>query len=209
MKPNPRLAHDVIVFDLGNTLIRFDHNISARKISGSSGADIEKIYQTFFDSEFTRAFERGEISPRQFHERVSAFLGIGMAYEEFVAVWNDIFWEDKEMCDLARHIKGNASHRLFLLSNLNNLHFRYIREKFDIIDIFDELILSFEVGAIKPEKKIYDEVLRRGATDASRVVYIDDREDLITEALKFGIDAIRFENNPAKLKKLLHSRGIL
>jgi hypothetical protein len=40
--------YDCIVFDLGNTLIRFDHNISANKIAKRFNVDAKKIYDTFF-----------------------------------------------------------------------------------------------------------------------------------------------------------------
>jgi glucose-1-phosphatase len=198
--------YGTIVFDLGNTLIRFDHNISARKIARLFNLDAAKIYDTFFDSEMTRAFEKGEISPGQFHERASAFLGIDMPYDEFVPVWNDIFWEDKECCKLARRLKKD--YRLFLLSNVNRLHFEHIEKKFGIIRIFDEIILSYMVGAIKPDRLIFDDVIKRTGGRKESLLYIDDREDLIKEALSMGIDSIRFEGTQA-LKRALAEKGVI
>jgi FMN phosphatase YigB (HAD superfamily) len=54
--------YSTIVFDLGNTLIRFDHNISARKVANLCHLDSKKIYDAFFDSEITRAFEKGALA---------------------------------------------------------------------------------------------------------------------------------------------------
>jgi len=197
---------EVIVFDLGNTLIRFDHNISAQKIAGLFGIDSKIIYDMFFDSPITRAFERGEISPVEFHEKASLALGNKLPFKDFVDIWNDIFWEDEGSCRIARTLKANG-YTLFLLSNLNRLHFEHIRGKFGILDIFDELILSFEVGAIKPEKAIFDHVVKLAGGDRSRLVYIDDREDLIKEASALGIDSIRFIDAP-RLEVELKRRGI-
>ena len=198
--------YSTIVFDLGNTVIRFDHNISAKKIASLFHLDSKKIYDIFFDSEITRAFEKGAISPREFHARASALLGIKLPYSDFVKIWNDIFWEDEGACRLARELK-NLKYRLFLLSNVNRLHFEYIEKKFDIIKIFDELILSFVVGAMKPERAIFDDVIRRAGGDKSEILYIDDREDLIKEAAAMGIDSIRFEGAD-KLKETMAERGI-
>ena len=197
---------EVIIFDLGNTLIRFDHNISARKLANLFHIDSEKIRALFFDSELTRAFEKGLISPRAFYSKVTEFLNVKIPFRDFVAIWNDIFWEDKEACDIARQLK--ARYKLFLLSNVNRLHFDYVADKFDIIKIFDEVILSFAVGAIKPEKKIFEDAIRRAGMDRSKVLYIDDREDLIKEANSFGIESIRYEG-AEKLKAELEKRGIL
>ena len=199
--------YSTIVFDLGNTVIRFDHNISAKKIASLFHLDSKKIYDIFFDSEITRAFEKGALSPREFHKRASALLGIKLPYNDFVKIWNEIFWEDEDTCCLARELK-DLNYRLFLLSNVNRLHFEYIEKKFDIIKIFDELILSFVVGAVKPEYPIFEDVIRRAGGDKASILYIDDREDLVKEALRLGIDSIRFEG-AFKLKETMAERGII
>lgn len=198
--------YSTIVFDLGNTLIKFDHNIAAKKIASLFRLDSKKIYDAFFDSEMTRAFERGMISPREFYKRAKELFGINLPFKDFVSIWNDIFWEDEEACDIARRLKEHP-YRLFLLSNVNRLHFEHIQKKFDVIKIFDEVILSFMVGAIKPDKTIFDDMVRRAGGDKSEILYIDDREDLIKEAMAFGIDSIRYEGS-ANLKKALKEKGV-
>lgn len=198
--------YSVIVFDLGNTIIRFDHSISARKIANLFHLDSKKIYDAFFDSEMTRAFEKGDISGKEFYNRASDLLGVKMPYKDFVAIWNDIFWEDKEACALARQLKKN--YKLFLLSNVNRLHFEHIEKKFDIIKIFDEIILSYLVGATKPDKLIFEDVIRRAGGRKESLLYIDDREDLIKEALAMGIDSIRFEG-AGKLRKVMAQKGVI
>lgn len=196
----------VIVFDLGNTLIRFDHTIAAKKLANLFRIDSKKVYDMFFDSELTKAFERGLISPREFYRRATRELGIKLPFKDFVLIWNDIFWEDEGVCAIARQLKKD--YRLFLLSNVNRLHFEHIRSKFDIIGIFDEVILSFMVGAIKPDRLIFDHVVKRAGGDRKALLYIDDREDLIKEATALGIDSIRHEN-AAKLEETLKNKGVL
>ncbi|MCM8790889.1 MAG: HAD hydrolase-like protein [Candidatus Omnitrophica bacterium] len=200
------MAYTHIVFDLGNTLIRFDHNISARKIVNLFHLDSKKVYDTFFDSHLTRDFEKGLISPREFYRKTKNHLGINIPYKDFMDIWNDIFWEDIDMCALARSLKEH--YRLFLLSNVNRSHFEYIRKKFDIINIFDDVILSFMVGAMKPDRIIFEDVIRRAGGDRSKLLYIDDREDLVKEAEQMGIDSIRFEGIE-KLKVKMKEKGVL
>jgi putative hydrolase of the HAD superfamily len=194
--------YSVIVFDLGNTLVRFNHHISADKIANLFRLDPKKVYDIFFDSELTRLFERGLISGREFHKRMTALLGIKMPYGDFVAVWNDIFWEDEGCCALARRLKDD--YKLFLLSNINRFHYEFIRRRFAIMKIFDEVILSFMVGAIKPDKEIFEDMVRRAGGDRTRILYIDDREDLVKEANLLGIDSIRYEG-AHKLEKRLEA----
>ena len=203
MKTN---KYSTIVFDLGNTLIRFDHNIAVNKLRERYDIDPKKTYDLFFDSEITRLFEAGQISPEEFHRRASALLGINVEYSEFLEIWNDIFWIDEGSCAIARRLKKD--YKLFLLSNISRLHYEYIVKKFDILEIFDEIIVSFAVGAIKPEKRIFEDAVRRAGGNKSAVLYIDDREDLIKEANAFGIESIKYEGSD-KLERDLKERGIL
>ena len=203
---SPRNKYSVIVFDLGNTLISFDHSIAARKVLNLFHTlDLKKLYDTFFDSEITSVFEKGLISPKEFHNRMQQFLGITLPYADFVPIWNDIFWEDKGSCDIARRLKSH--YRLFLLSNVNRLHFEYIRKKFDVISIFDELILSFMLGAMKPDRVMFDEAVRRAGVDADRLLYIDDRKEFVNEAKLLGIDAVHYRG-AEDLTVRLTERGI-
>ena len=198
--------YEYIVFDLGNTLIRFDHNISANKIAKLFNVDAKKIYDTFFDSGLTRPFERGHLSPAEFHAKAAELLGFDISYKKFVEIWNNIFWADDDMCALARELKKR--YKLILLSNISALHFEHIKKTFDIINIFDDIILSFEVGAIKPERKIFDELIRRSGSRREALFYIDDREDLIKAAIELGIDSVRFEDVD-KLRDVMKKKGIL
>ena len=205
-KKSSEKRYSVIVFDLGNTLIRFDHNIAARKIVNLFRLDTKKIYDLFFDSQITRDFEKGLMSPKEFHCKVQQLLGIHLPYNDFVSIWNDIFWEDKACCELARRLK-RSSYKLFLISNVNRLHFEYIRKKFDVFDMFDELILSFMVGSMKPDKHIFDDLIRRAGGDKAKLLYIDDRDDLVREARILGIESIKYEGAD-KLEKEMKHKGV-
>ncbi len=196
----------VIIFDLGNTLVRFDHSISAKKFANLFHLDSEEVRRLFFDSKLTQAFERGQISPKEFHARITRHLRVKLPFKDFVSIWNDIFWLDEGSCAIARRLKKD--YKLFLLSNISRLHYEYIVKKFDILKIFDEIIVSFAVGAIKPEKLIFEDAVRRAGGDKSAVLYIDDREDLIKEAAAFGIDSIKYQDS-GKLEKDLMERGVI
>ncbi|MFA6321404.1 MAG: HAD family hydrolase [Candidatus Omnitrophota bacterium] len=198
--------YTTIAFDMGNTVIRFDHNISAEKIARLSELKHKEIYDMFFESDITIAFEKGEISTYEFHEKACRRLGVDVPYEKFIEIWNDIFWEDEGSCEIVRELKGK--YRLILLSNVNRLHFEYIEKKFDIIKEFDELVLSYVVGAMKPDKKIYDDVVRRVDGDRDGILYIDDRADLVKAASELGIDSVRFET-AEKLRDMLRFKKVI
>jgi FMN phosphatase YigB (HAD superfamily) len=64
------------------------------------------------------------------------------------------------------------------------------------------------IGAIKPDRIIFEDVIRRAGGDRTKLLYIDDREDLTKEAALLGIDSIRFEG-VEKLKEKMKEKGAL
>jgi len=198
--------YDLIVFDLGNTLIRFDHRIAADKIVQRFDVDGDALYDAMFDSELTREFGTGKISPNDFHARFSALYGVRLGFGEFSRIWSDIFWEDEEACRLAKRLRGKVP--LCLMSNIDEIHYAHIRKRFDVIGIFDHFILSYEVGALKPDRRIYESARDASKVPFSRMLYIDDRQELVDAAASYGIESVRFEG-ARKLEELFLKKKVL
>ena len=197
-----------VIFDLGRVLIDFDHHIAAGKIAAFTDKTPEDIYAMFFDSSLTAHFEEGRISPRDFFLQVKDKLKLKIAYEEFVPIWNDIFFltdKNRLVYRMAKSLK--EAYKLALLSNINVLHFEYIKKKFPILDAFHNVIVSCEAGAIKPNPLIYRLALDRLGVLPEEVFYADDRLELIAAAKELGIQGFVFKGTE-RLKHDLIASGI-
>lgn len=213
-----------VIFDLGNVLIGFDHRIAVNRILKYTDKSAEEIYDLFFDSQITRDFEKGKIAPLEFFEKVKLLLGLNMGWDEFIPIWNEIFFPIDATEEFIRSLAcpkdnrdsgGNSSLkacsniRLVLLSNINKLHYDYVKNNFySAISLFDEVIPSYMTGFIKPEKEIYDLALRYAKANLENSVYIDDRLDLIEAARGYGIKAIQFKGID-KLREEFQKLGII
>ena len=198
----------VIVFDLGRVLVDFDHRIAAQKISGFSRKTPEQIFDLFFNSLLTQSFEEGKISPEDFFASVSRILGLNMGFEEFLPIWNGIFFlsaDNKAVYVLAKSLKRR--HRIALLSNINVLHFNYLKENFSVFDIFRDIFASCEMGCIKPNPEIYRKVISVLGVMPEEVFYVDDRLELIDQANELGIRGFVFKG-AKQLKDDLASCGV-
>jgi FMN phosphatase YigB (HAD superfamily) len=198
----------VIVFDLGRVLVDFDHLIAARKIAGLTGKSPQQIFNLFFDSSLIQSFEQGKISPGDFFASVSRMLDLKINFEQFLPIWNQIFFlseDNKAVYALGKSLRNN--HRLALLSNINILHFDYLERNFRVFDIFHDIFLSCEMGYIKPEPEIYLKVISSLGVSAEEIFYVDDRAELIDQAVKLGIRGFVFKG-VAQLKRDLAGCGI-
>ncbi|MCX5692550.1 MAG: HAD-IA family hydrolase [Candidatus Omnitrophica bacterium] len=194
--------YDAIFCDLGNVLVNFDHRIAVKKILAFTPKKEEDIYQLFFDSGITKDYEEGKISSLDFFKRVKDSLKLDMDYGVFLPIWNDIFFEtplNKKIQDFLKKIKNR--YKIAMISNINETHYGFLKEKMPIFREFDKLILSYEIGFRKPSPEIYDAALRAVGAKNSGAFYIDDRADLIEAASKLGIKGVAF-NGEGAFKKI-------
>ncbi|MDD4909147.1 MAG: HAD family phosphatase [Candidatus Omnitrophica bacterium] len=203
------MKYKAVFFDFGNVWLDFDHWRAVDKIARFSPLDKKEIFDVFFDSEYTEKFEEGRVSPRDFFNAIRPRLKLNLGIEQFNSIWNDIFFltpDNLKVHSLAKLLKKDLF--ILLISNINILHFEFLKKQFDIFGVFDRIVLSYEVGARKPKPEIYDTALRLSNAGPEEVIYTDDRPDLIAEAGKMGIDCIRFEGARAleeKLNKILEN----
>ncbi len=185
------------LFDMGNVILPFDHMISCRKLADQYDLDAHEIYDTIFTSGLARKFEEGKITGMQFYKKCLELLKLQIDYNECRNLWSDIFTENKEVSNIVLSLK--KKHELILLSNTNEWHMAYVRDKFDIINKFDKYILSYEVGYLKPHPKIY-EIAKTVAFHKDNIIYIDDIAEYVEAANKLAITAIHF-TDAQKLKR--------
>lgn len=198
-----------IIFDLGNVLIDFDHMIAAQRLSKFTDRTGKEIFDLFFDSELTGLFEEGKISPSDFFQKVKETLNLKLGFLEFVPIWNEIFFctrKNLDVYNLARNLK--KTYKVALLSNINTLHFEYIKKTFPLLDAFHNVITSFQLGIRKPEAKIYQKTLDILHVFPEEVFYVDDRQELVESARGLKIKAHVFAGLE-KLKKDLQDAGVI
>ncbi|MDP2923526.1 MAG: HAD family phosphatase [Candidatus Omnitrophota bacterium] len=190
-----------IIFDLGNVLIDFDHTIAAKRISAFCDKSAEEIFALFFDSELTGLFEEGKISPQDFFLKVKEMLNLKLEYDTFAPIWSEIFFLTKKnrcVYNLVQRLKEH--YKVALLTNINSLHFDYLKKNFPVFDAFHHIIASYEVGLRKPHPLIYQKTLELLNVLAQDAFYTDDRAELIEKAKDLGIKSFHFQNTE-KLKE--------
>jgi putative hydrolase of the HAD superfamily len=185
--------YSVIVFDLGKVLIPFSYDITIVKLNKIEKGLGEKFISFFKENYFIhRKFEKGEISEKEFLSYFINALENKVEPLTFADYYSNIFSINHEVASLLPKLK--LHYKLVLLSNTDSLHYKYGYKDFDFLRYFDKLILSFEVGAVKPETKIYTEVENFTNQPPHAHLFIDDIAEYVEAAKKIGWDAIQFLN---------------
>ena len=185
----------VVLFDLGKVLVDFDHKRAAERISAFCGKSALEIYNLFFDSPVTLAFEEGKIPPEKFYQQVKEALDLKLSYDSFVPIWNDIFFlsaKNRSVYGLVNTLRAN--YKTAMLSNINFLHYEYLKKHFPVFNVFDNIFLSFEMGLAKPKKEIYEKVIQDLKICPHEIFYTDDRAELVDSAISLGIKGYLFSD---------------
>ncbi len=132
----------VLLFDLGRVLVDFDHLRAAQRIAAFCSKTPREIYDMFFESPVTIAFEAGKISPEDFYLQVKQALDLKLSYASFAPIWDDIFYlsaKNRAVFGLANLLRRH--YKTALLSNINILHYEYLKKNFPVFGIFDNIFL--------------------------------------------------------------------
>lgn len=200
---------EVILFDLGNVILPFNHHQIAEKLfrftRNKEFQDPQKIFSYLFDHRdgTINDFDVGKISPSEFFQSVRTTLDLSISYDEFLPLWNDIFVEDREVSQIVLSLKERW--KLGLLSNTDSLHFNYILSKFPIIQTFDKWILSYEVGFKKPAIEIFQTAIQWALVEPEKILFIDDIKKYVEVAVSLGMQGIHFISSD-QLKRELQKK---
>lgn len=202
-KANHRIT--TLIFDIGNVVLHFDYLRAARRFAEATGLPMETIEKHFYFSELEQLYSKGEISSREFFERLKGELALRIDFETFADIWNDIFWLNHSVGDLIRALKGR--YRLAAITNTTELHFQYWVENFPILREIETCFASHELGLRKPDPELFKLVLSRLGVKPEEVVFIDDMEENAVAARALGIRTVHYRTT-AELVKELAALGV-
>ncbi|TFF96470.1 MAG: HAD family hydrolase [Promethearchaeota archaeon] len=137
---------------------------------------------------------KGSITSEELWNR----LGLGNKYPEIEKQYLDQqLTIDSEF--LALSSKFKKRYRMALLSNDVKEWSQYLRDKFKLNKIFDEVIISGEVGLRKPDKQIFTLLLEQLGTGPENCIFVDDNLTNLQAAAELGITTIRFLRTAKKV----------
>ncbi len=182
-----------IFFDLGNVIVKLDPMVLEREYAACGRVKQGEVIEYFMDSDEVNGYAEGKLTSSQFYNRTRRRFKMDIKYNDFYRVWNEIFLPYPEMDEIIRNLKkGYPDIKLILVSNTNESHFDFVKDKYNILDLLDAHVASHELGAQKPRSEIFQEALRIAGSLPKETFYTDDREDLIDAAKVMGIRAFQF-----------------
>lgn len=194
-----------VIFDLGGVIVGLDFAQAYARIGALTGYAPDEARQRVLATGLVEPFEMGQVDPREFARKINNALGLTVSFDDFCQLWSSIFpsgalIEESLLETLHRH------YRLVLLSNTNAIHFPYVRAHYPQLGHFDDFVLSYQLGAMKPAPRIYHEAITRAGSRPEECFFVDDMAENVEAARRQGMDAEQFLS-AEKLVRDLKARG--
>ena len=191
-----------LYFDLGNVLLNFSHRRACEQMGAAAGVSADKVWEVVFESRLEHRFESGEINDQQFYDEFCSGVGAKPNYDALLHAGSDIFAVNAPIIPLVAQLRAGG-HRLGILSNTCGPHWAYCeRRGYGLRKLFDVYALSYEIGACKPDAKIFNAAAKLAGVDPSEIFFTDDISSHVTAAETAGWHAARFTTVPALAREL-------
>jgi len=201
---NTRSEFDVLLFDLGGVLIDFA-GFDELSLLLPGRPDRSEIRTRWIESKPVQLFERGGITPREFARGVISDLELEYSPDDFIAAF--VGWA-RGLYPGARSLLSRlrTTHRLACLSNSNELHTPLHRRSIE--PLMDRYYFSDELGHVKPDRAIFDHVIRDLGIPPQRIAFFDDTPVNVRAARNVGLAAYEVDGIDA-LSAQLECLGLL
>lgn len=182
-----------VYFDMGNILLSFDPQVACQNLARLLGRSDASIDHALYQSGLQDKFEHGSISVDRFVDELAKQLAIAPLPCEPAAIldaMSDMFTPIETMQGIIASVR-DAGKGVGLLSNTCRAHWNWIeRQNYAVMGTpFDETVLSFDVGSMKPEPQIYEAAEAMCEVDPSEILFIDDRPENVAAAKQRGWNA--------------------
>lgn len=196
-----------VFFDLGNVILLFCHQKMCKQVAECSGVPLSLVEEALLKSPYADLYERGGLDNHALHKKFCEHFSSPVSLDDFYSAFSDIFTLNEEILHVIEKLKRNNV-ELIILSNTCPAHFEYALKNYPVLSLFDSYILSYEVGARKPENKIFQHALAKSSSEIKNCFYTDDIQQYVESAQNLGIKAHTF-TNAQLLENELHKQGFL
>lgn len=179
-----------IIFDIGNVLAHF-RGTNLLQDLGLSGEVLETVADaTIRSGAMWNEFDRS-VMPDE--EVIATCVAKAPQYEkEIHMLFDNIRYIAKEYPHAQEWIKclKAEGYHVYLLSNYGRTAFEATSKELGFISLVDGMVISYEVKYVKPEPEIYQALFDKYNLKPEECVFLDDREENIRAAERFGMHGI-------------------
>ncbi len=183
-----------LLFDLGGVIIGADRDACVSALTRLGMRDAEQMIGLYVQTSAFGSLESGEISAEEFRDEMRRHFDRPVTDAQIDSAL-DAFISGLPVHRLESLRRLHSRYRLYVLSNTNPILFNgriaelFKGEGLTINDYFDGITTSYEAGACKPSRKIFDYAVTSMGIDPAETMFFDDGQVNVDAAISFGFNA--------------------
>jgi 2-haloacid dehalogenase len=201
------VARRVVVYDLGGVLIDWNPRHLYRKLIEDE-ATMEWFLAEVCHTAWNEEQDRGRTFAAAIEEAAARHPEYRPLIEAYFERWAEMMVGEIDGAIAILEELKNTGRELHALTNWSAETFPHARERFAFLEWFETILVSADVGLIKPDPAIFQLLVERIGRTPSECIYIDDNPKNVASAAALGFDAIAFRSAP-QLRDALTGRGLL
>ncbi|WP_376792302.1 HAD family hydrolase [Thermoflexus sp.] len=193
--------HRAIIVDFGGVLVRTEDPAPREILARELGMTIEDLEALIFASDLSLRAQRGELPEPAFWQAIGERLRI-YDVEEIQRLRQRFFAGDRlnePLVEALRRWRGQVA--LGLISNAWS-GLRGVLKRLNLLELFEAVVISAEVGLLKPDPRIYQLALERLGWEPEAAAFVDDLPENVRAAQELGLYGIHFRDTSEALGRL-------
>ena len=142
-------------------------------------------------SDHMKDFKLWILSEEEYRDWAKKELWLNCTNEEIYSKFRESYEVNEKVEQLAKTLRQKG-YKIGICSNNFPTRIRELENKFHFLENFDVHIFSFEVGCMKPDRRIFHVLIDKSGINANQIIYSDDKEDKIQWAKSLWIQTFIF-----------------
>jgi HAD superfamily hydrolase (TIGR01509 family) len=177
---------DIVLFDLGGVLVDLGGVGPMKELSAIDTDD--EFWDRWLTCRWVRGFERGECTPDEFAAGIVEDWGLSATPAAFLDAFRQ--WPGRLFPGAETLVEEvHAMVPIGCLSNTNALHWDHHFGTWPILENFDYRFLSYELGVVKPDRELFEQVAKVLPAPTENVLFLDDNLVNVNGAIDAGFVA--------------------
>ena len=202
-------ATKALILDFGEVLARPQSAAAIQSMAEMARLETDEFRRRYWHHR--PGYDSGRLSGTEYWQQVIGAGGTSNRESETAAIEalkaaDAVSWMDfrEDLWELAVRFRETQGRTALLSNGVPDVMSR-VRSERVLSDYFDAVVISYEVGCIKPDARIYQLCLSALGVDAASALFVDDRRENLDAAEQLGLQVFHFtgDSSVAALKARL------
>lgn len=184
-----------IIFDIGGIILEWG-NRPIQKLLNKSDKEVKKISKIIYGDKRFKSCILGELSQTEYMKQL---IGENTEYSDDIYKILSEEYQEKVLPVIKENLGKiielkNKGYKIYFLSNITDVSYNYLKNKLKILDLIDGGVYSFKEHTKKPEKEIFDILIKRYNLNKDETIFFDDSEKNVKAGNEYGIKSYVFKS---------------